>query len=204
MTDPVCPDHTTLHYTRPAWLPLNLSLIWTWVSNKVRRRDRETGRDDRRRWRVLMLVMERGKVEVMVWHHVLESARGRLVDHLEAGGGGTVTIPSVSTALPTRQLLSEELQWGCHTPLYCLVRSPSYLRFKMSKTSRTVTHRQDICEATCHALTVSLCHDVRVLFGIKSLLPAWPSVVLLGDRTAEQWKLLFFKFSNFCKVFCRA
>ena len=27
MTDPVCPDHTTLHYTRPAWLPLNLSLI---------------------------------------------------------------------------------------------------------------------------------------------------------------------------------
>ena len=56
----------------------------------------------------------------------------------------------------------------------------------MSKTSRTVTHSQDTREATCHAITVALFHDVRALFGIKSLLPAWPSVVLLGDRTAEQ------------------
>ena len=183
---------------------------------------------ERERERVLMLVME-GRMMWWCDTTYLRVGGGRSVDHLEAGcgggggGGGTVTIPSVSTALPTRQLLSEELQWGCNTPIlpesfilhisYIIYMYNNYIRSTLYGVwciwfhgvfGAIVSWCHSVTVSQCHGVMVSWCHSVMVSFEIKFGFPAWQDDVLLGDRTAEQWKLLFFKFSNFCKVFCRA
>ena len=153
--DGACPDSSD-HRTPPdrlGWHSTSrLSLILTWLFNTVMWRERER--------EVLMLVMEGRQKWGCETTYLTVAGGGRLVDHLEARGGGgvTLTIPSVSTALPTRQLLSEEWDWGCHTQL-----SPPWLGHPLALYWNYIMYGNSLPAlqlSCCHGLMLSYYHGV--------------------------------------------
>ena len=130
-----------------------------------------------------------------VWHHVLESGRG------DVGGPGWGTVRTLSLYHTSKQSVSQQSSSrGRHVSQGNLVirATPGHCKCQPGQTPLVSEKFSQIIENVQVAAR-------RRRGGTGSHM--WRTSLLSSSScfwlVTEQWKVLFFKFSNFCKVFCR-